>query len=184
MHYKGIKGSRQLSSHLVYCSYLLTDFSAYTLSPYDSSSKMNFQRDHFKLKIGPFLVVQWLGCHAPNAWGLGSISVQGTIPHATTKTQHGQINRFVVVLFLIKTFPVTPCSYHWMPSNFTKQKLQFLKETIRPCVIWLLLSYFLPLSSMLTRLPPHLAPSRIPQMFLPWGLYTYMSQMFPSSLYI
>ena len=46
-----------------------------------------------------------------------------------------------------------------MPSHFTQQKLEFLKENIRPCMIWLL-SYFLPLSSMLTLLhpqePPHI----------------------------
>ena len=59
--------------------------------------------------IGTSLVAQWLGRHAPNAGGLGSIPGQGTrslmlqlrvcmpelkIPRATTKTQHSQINTY------------------------------------------------------------------------------------------
>ena len=36
--------------------------------------------------------VQWLGLHAPNAGGPGSIPGQGTRPHnVATKTQHSQI---------------------------------------------------------------------------------------------
>ena len=45
--------------------------------------------------------VQWLRLHRPNAGVPGSILGQGTrfympqlkIPHAATKTQHGQINK-------------------------------------------------------------------------------------------
>ena len=42
---------------------------------------------HFKNYPGTSLVVQWLGLHAPNAGGLGSIPGQGTRSHmhATTK---------------------------------------------------------------------------------------------------
>ena len=41
-----------------------------------------------------FLVVQWLRLLAPNAGGLGSIPDQETkISHASTKTQHSQINK-------------------------------------------------------------------------------------------
>ena len=51
---------------------------------------------------GTSLVVQWLRLHDPNAGGLGSIPGQGTrshmlqlkVPHAATKTQHSQINKY------------------------------------------------------------------------------------------
>ena len=61
-------------------------------------------------------MVQWLRLCAPNAGGPGSIPGQGTrsrmlqlnishtamkIPHAATKTQHGQINIFFERLLLI-----------------------------------------------------------------------------------
>ena len=47
------------------------------------------------------LVVQWLKLHTPNAGGPGLIPGQETtshtlqlkMPHATTKTQHSQINK-------------------------------------------------------------------------------------------
>ena len=51
--------------------------------------------------FGTSLVFQWLRLHAANAEGPGSIPGQGTrfhipqlkILHATTKTQHSQINK-------------------------------------------------------------------------------------------
>ena len=50
---------------------------------------------------GTSLVGQWLRLHTPKAGGLGSIPDQGTrscmpllkIPHAITKTQHGQLDK-------------------------------------------------------------------------------------------
>ena len=52
------------------------------------------------------LVVQWLRLPTPNAGGLGSIPAQGTrshMPrlktlHATTKSQHSQINKSICIL--------------------------------------------------------------------------------------
>ena len=47
-----------------------------------------------KFKIGISLVVQWLRLHAPNAGGQGFNPWSGkSIPHAATKTQHGQRNK-------------------------------------------------------------------------------------------
>ena len=41
--------------------------------------------------IGTFLVVQWLGLHASNARGIGSIPGQGTkIPHAIWHDQNNE----------------------------------------------------------------------------------------------
>ena len=56
--------------------------------------------------LGNSLVVQWLRLPTPNAGGLGSIPGQGTrshVPqlktlHATTKTQHSQINKSIYIL--------------------------------------------------------------------------------------
>ena len=45
--------------------------------------------------IGTSLIVLWLRLHAPSTGGLGSILGQGTkIPHASTKPQHRQINKY------------------------------------------------------------------------------------------
>ena len=56
------------------------------------------------LSTGTSLAVQWVRLHAPNAGGPGSFPGQGTrshmlqwkIPHATTKTQHSQINKKIL----------------------------------------------------------------------------------------
>lgn len=45
-----------------------------------------------------------------------------------------------------------------MPSPFTEQKLESFKESVRPYMIWPLLSHFLLLSSVLTLLQPHSPP--------------------------
>ena len=48
-----------------------------------------------KGSAGTSLAVQWLGLHAPNAGGLGSIPGRGTRSHmhAATKTWHSQISK-------------------------------------------------------------------------------------------
>ena len=56
---------------------------------------------------GTSLVVQWLKLHSHNAGDLGLIPGQGTrshmpqlkILHATTKTQHSQINKYFLMNF-------------------------------------------------------------------------------------
>ena len=66
---------------------------------------------------GTYLVVQWLGLHAPHAGALGPIPGQETrshmlqlrvcmtllkILHAITKTQCSQINKYLKILFFKK----------------------------------------------------------------------------------
>ena len=58
-----------------------------------------------KKVCGISLILQWLRLRAPKAGGLGSIPVQGTmshvprlkILHATAKTWHSQINKYLYI---------------------------------------------------------------------------------------
>ena len=79
-------------------------FSLEPTKPLFSSASLGwvFSFPNNKYSLGLLRWVQWLRLHIPNAGGLNSIPGQGTrshmpqikIPHATTKTQHSQINNF------------------------------------------------------------------------------------------
>ena len=66
-----------------------------------------------KWSQGTSLVVQWLRLHIPSAGGLGLILGQGTIsPHAATKTQCSQINKYIFLNGLHHFAWVT-----WLPAK-------------------------------------------------------------------
>ena len=84
--------------------------STWTFSPWSPQSPFSVQpvwdglffSPNNKYSLGLLRWVQWLRLHIPNAGGLNSIPGQGTrshmpqikIPHATTNTQHSQIDNF------------------------------------------------------------------------------------------
>ena len=65
------------------------NFSLVILQPAQSSplAKERIQSDIKMIHQGTSLVVQWLGLHAPNAGGPGSIPGQGTRSHMRAATK-------------------------------------------------------------------------------------------------
>ena len=92
--------------------------------------------------IGIFLVIQWLGLHAPSAGNPGSILGQGTrshmlqlkISHATTKAQNSQISKIKINIFK-KWINISPF-YRWEKWG-PKIKTLPLSQKVVGARIWL-----------------------------------------------